>query len=94
MRWSSFDLTIRQCLLEFGGAGVGDLRVEEAQLFKLLQSLKVHQPSVGDLSMAEVQGMKLRQSLQVNQPRVGSLCVARLESRFPSVPEDVPTPRR
>ena len=59
---SAADLDVRQCLLQFVDAGIGDLGVAEVQVFELRQSPKMLQPRVADLGVGEVQLSELRQS--------------------------------
>jgi len=54
------DLTIRQCLLESGHTGVGDLGVADPERLQILQPLEVHQPGVGDFGTGQVKPLKAR----------------------------------
>ena len=67
------NLAVRQCLLEFFYAFVGDLGAIQGQPFKLGQSSQVHQTGVGDMRIAEVQPFKAGQTFQVLQAGVGDL---------------------
>ena len=81
MRRSDFptDITIWQCLLEFGDARVGDLGVVEMERLQTGQSRQMHQPRVGDLSLIEIERLQTGQSLQMHQSRVGDLGVPEVE---------------
>jgi len=57
------DRTIRQCLLQFGHARVGDLGAEEVELLQTGESLKMHQSPVGDPGVAEVERLQTGQFL-------------------------------
>ena len=69
------NLAVRQCLLEFLYAFVGDLSIVEAELFELGQSFQVLQAGVGDSGAIQGQPVKPGQSFQVYQAGVGDLGV-------------------
>ncbi len=73
------DVTIRQCLLEFGDARIGDLRADEVEVQQTAQPLKMHQPRVCDPGGAEVDLRQFGHPLEMYQGSVGDLGLDEVE---------------
>jgi hypothetical protein len=67
------DLTVEQCLLQFGHARIGDPGAFEAKLPEAGHAFEVRQPSAGDVGVAEIEILPTRQPLEVNEPSAGYL---------------------
>ena len=67
------DLAVRQGLLQFGHASVGDLRVVELKYSQLEQFFKMHKTSVGDLIVIEIKYFYLRKWFQGVQASIRDL---------------------
>ena len=67
------DFALRQCLLHFPHALVGDRRVEDVQRLEFRKSLQTLQTGIADPRAPEAQRLELRQSLQMLQAGIGDL---------------------
>ena len=86
------NLAVRQCLLEFLHARVGDLGAVEVQLVELGQPLEVFQSSVRDLGALEAQLSELCQSFNALQPGVADLSAAEVQRLELGQPLEVSSP--
>jgi len=61
------DPTVRQFLLQFGYASVGDLCIQEREPPQTRQPLQIHKACIGDLSVVEEKSPKTREPLEVHK---------------------------
>ena len=74
---SVFDLAVRQCLLEFLHAFVGDPRAPQGQALELAEARQVFQADIRDSGVIKHQPLESKQPREVCQPGIPDLGAGR-----------------